>query len=375
MLQKASTMTIFSVVILLILGCLISSSDSQLIPREYELRSLLQGNTEFGHDLLASFEEFAIKYDKTYPNEGEMLYRLKVFKDRVAEAHILNEESKRLGSTATFGVTKFSELTLEEFKSQYLMTNMPPIPEEKMYPNYMEPDSSVSHLYSSKQSPPAAFDWANTTGTETPVYDQGGCGSCWAFSATENHESRYARQHNQAAQSMSVQQILDCDDPSQYGCGGGWPSQAWEYIQSQGGQDQWSCYPYVGEVQSSCNWNGGCNAGGIVSWSWIFPNDEANMLLWLWGNAPISICLDASSWNSYTGGIIMSSQCSQNTGHCVLLSGWNMNGNPSYWNVRNSWGTNWGMNGFIFLQYGANTCGMAQYSASCHTVNGRTEDW
>jgi len=363
--------------VVIILLCWFASCASQLIPTEHDLRSLLQGNNEFD-DLLASFEEFAIKYDKTYANEGEMLYRLKVFKERVAEAHISNEESKRLGSTATFGITKFSDLTVEEFRSQYLMTNMPPIPKEKMYPNYMEPFSSISHLYdtnnSSVRGPPAAFDWKDTPGTETQVYNQGGCGSCWAFSATENHESRFARQHHQHVQSMSPQQILDCDAPSQYGCNGGWPYQAWEYIQSQGGQDTWSCYPYVGGVQGSCNWNGGCNAGGIVSWSWIFPNHEGQMLSWLWGNAPISICLDASQWSSYSGGVVLSSQCARNTDHCVLLSGWNMNSNPPYWSVRNSWGTNWGMNGFILLQYGANTCGMAKYSASCHTVNGDIED-
>jgi len=235
----------------------------------------------------------------------------------------------------------------------------------------MEPYSSIAHLMnSSVNGPPAQFDWASQHGTETQVYNQGGCGSCWAFSATENHESRFARQHHQVVQSMSPQQILDCDDPSRYGCGGGWPYQAWEYIQSQGGQDTWSCYPYVGQVQGSCNWNGGCNAGGIVSWSWIFPNNEGGMLGWLWGNAPISICLDASQWSSYSGGTVLSSQCAQNMDHCVLLSGWNMNSNPPYWNVRNSWGTGWGENGFIQLQYGANTCGMAEYSASCHTVNG-----
>jgi len=92
------------------------------------------------------------------------------------------------------------------------------------------------------------------------------------------------------------------------------------------------------------------------------------MLLWLWEYGPISICLDASQWSFYTGGVVLSSECAQQTDHCVLLSGFNTNNNPPYWNVRNSWGTSWGMNGFIYLQYGANTCGMAEYPASVNTV-------
>jgi len=359
-------MKVYFVLLVVTASCL----SSKIIPKESQLRSLLEGNIEFD-ELIPSFVDFAFKFNKSYANEQEMIHRLMIFKDGVAEAKRLTERARSVGSDATYGITKFSDLTREEFKNNYLMRKMPTIPKEKMYPNNLEPESSIAHLLKDPLGPPSSFDWEQQPGTETPVYNQGSCGSCWAFSATENHESRYARQHNQAANRMSVQQILDCDAPNTYGCNGGWPYQAWEYIQSQGGQDHYGCYPYVGEVQGSCNWNGGCNAGSLVSWSWIFPNHEYEMLMWLWGNAPISICVDASQWSYYTGGTVLSSECAQQTDHCVLLSGWNMNSNPSYWNVRNSWGTDWGMSGFIHLQYGANTCGMAQYAASCHTINGQ----
>ena len=64
------------------------------------------------------------------------------------------------------------------------------------------------------------------------------------------------------------------------------------------------------------------------------------------------------------------SQCAGQTDHCVLVTGWQMSNNPPYWIVRNSWGTEWGVNGYIALAYNGNTCGMADYPASCHTVNG-----
>lgn len=80
--------------------------------------------------------------------------------------------------------------------------------------------------------------------------------------------------------------------------------------------------------------------------------------------------MDAEQWSSYNGGIVYASECGTQTDHCVLTTGYNLNSNPPYWIVRNSWGTDWGIQGYIWLQYGANTCSMAQYAASCHTVNG-----
>jgi len=347
---------------LIALLVLVVVSSSQIIKPKYDrLRTLLP---EESNETVVSFVEFAAEYNKTYPTEEEMLNRLKVFKVGVAKANQLNEESKRLGSTAVYGITKFSDMTPEEFRVNYLMPNMPPIPPEKMYPNYLEP--KIANI--SASGPPAIFDWRDHPNAVTGVYNQGQCGSCWAFSATENHESRFALQHHSNIQGMSVQQIIDCDLPTTYGCNGGWPYQAWEYIQSQGGQDALSCYPYAGKYEG-CRWNGACNAGGVVSWTWIFPHDEPQTLLWLWGNAPVSICLDASQWPYYKGGVVLGSQCATQTDHCVLLTGWNVNSNPAYWIVRNSWGTDWGYGGYIYLAYNQNTCGMAQYPASCHTCN------
>jgi len=295
-----------------------------------------------------------------------MMYRLKVFKAGVAAAKKMDEESSKLGG-ARYGITKFSDLTIEEFRDRYTMPTMPKIPHHVIHsPKYNDNNTTLSLLRSG--GPPASFDWRNHPNAVTGVYNQGSCGSCWAFSATENHESRFALQHGQNVQSLSVQQIVDCDDSSKYGCNGGWPYQAWEYIMSQGGQDKWSCYPYVGYAQG-CHWNGGCNAAGIVSWTWIDRGNEPGMLSWLWGNAPISICVDASQWIYYNGGIVLSSKCARDFDHCVLLTGWNMNTSPPSWNVRNSWGTDWGEGGYIQLQYNADTCGMSTYPASCHTCN------
>jgi len=74
-------------------------------------------------------------------------------------------------------------------------------------------------------------------------------------------------------------------------------------------------------------------------------------------SAPLSICCDAEPWQYYTGGILAASQCGLSIDHAIQLTGYSPN-SGGYWIVRNSWGASWGENGFIYLQYGQNTCGI-----------------
>jgi C1A family cysteine protease len=76
------------------------------------------------------------------------------------------------------------------------------------------------------------WDWF-TQGVCTQVYNQGQCGSCWAFSATETIESYFAIGGNTLTQ-FSMEQIVDCDTTDQ-GCNGGFPENAYKYVQSAGG--------------------------------------------------------------------------------------------------------------------------------------------
>jgi len=71
----------------------------------------------------------------------------------------------------------------------------------------------------------------------------------------------------------------------------------------------------------------------------------------------MSVCVDATLWQTYTGGVITaSSGCGTSIDHAVQATGYNADGN--YWIVRNSWGENWGENGFVWVEYGSNVCGI-----------------
>merc|ERR1712228_948669 len=76
---------------------------------------------------------------------------------------------------------------------------------------------------------------------------------------------------------------------------------------------------------------------------------------------PISVCVDAEAWQTYHHGV-MGSSCGKQLDHCVQAVGYraHSNGKKPYWIVRNSWNTDWGEDGYIFVQAGINACGIAK---------------
>ena len=86
--------------------------------------------------------------------------------------------------------------------------------------------------------------------------------------------------------------------------------------------------------------------------------DEPAMASYVSSTGPLSVCVDASQWSTYTGGIM--SSCGQVVDHCVQAVGIDIA--AKYWKIRNSWGTSWGEGGYIRLTYGSNTCNVTSDS-------------
>jgi len=300
-----------------------------------------------------SFIEFQHKYGKFYTSAEEFNYRLAVFNSNIKAAAKMQESSNE----TTFGITKFMDLTPKEFKTIILMSKMPP--RENIEGHY-NPKNATAPA-------PSSYDWRNRAGVVTPVYNQGQCGSCWAFSATENIESQWALAGH-PLESLSMQQVVSCDTTT-YGCSGGWTYLAYQYVISAGGIESYSAYPYnSGNGNTgSCEFNRGDVAATLGSWSYVTQNqNEQQMVDYLVSTGPLSICVDAAPWQYYTGGVLLASSCSTSIDHCVEAIGYNLNSNPPYWIVRNSWGADWGIAGYIYLQYGQNTCALAEVVTMSH---------
>jgi len=152
---------------------------------------------------------------------------------------------------------------------------------------------------------------------------------------------------------LSAEQITQCDSTS-YGCSGGWTENAYNYVKKAGGIELEADYPYTSYQGTTgrCSSN---SAKFVVSVSgYTTLKSESAMASYVQSTGPLSVCVDASSWSSYKGGIM--SVCGKSVDHCVQAVGVDAS---SYWKVRNSWGTSWGESGYIRLAYGSNTCAIA----------------
>lgn len=291
----------------------------------------------------AHWREFVTTYQKAYTPE-EAAVRFRIFKDTLLRIDMQNTEHP----TATFGINKFADLTPNEFSSMYLMPNFK---SGFTGANYQPVAPSVEAL-------PISFDWRDKNAV-TPVKDQGQCGSCWAFSATEEIESQWILKGN-AAVELSPQQIVDCDK-NDLGCSGGDTPTAYEYVIKAGGLEAEVVYPYKAKDQK-CHFNSTGVAVKISQWQYVVKGkNETEMQNSLYVAGPLSICVDADPWQTYQKGIL-TKKCGQDLDHCVLLVGYGVDSssNLEFWSIRNSWGTDWGEDGYIRVaRNNKNLCGVA----------------
>jgi len=297
-------------------------------------------------ELEEEFRQWMKTHNKEYASKSEYSLRFSRYMDSAKRIVQLNKNSP----SARFGHNKFSDLSPEEFRFIYLKAR----PSDHKNVTVLTPPEGFEAV--------SSFDWRSKN-VVTAVKDQGQCGSCWAFSVVENVESVWMLSKGITAPSMSAlspQQIVDCDNNDD-GCNGGDTVTAYQYVQSAGGLETNSAYPYTAE-DGNCNFQSSKVYASINGFKYATdPNNpnEATMMNNLAAWAPLSICVDASSWQNYVGGILKATQCGNQLDHCVQAVGFNTANSVPYWSVRNSWGASWGEQGYIRLEYGKNTCGCA----------------
>jgi len=296
------------------------------------------------------FSHWTTKENKQYETQEEYNQRLEIFRSNL---YLVNHYN-RLEGKPIYGITKFMDLTQEEFRERFLMPKGTiQSPKEKHVAEFVNLPNDV----------PTQFDWRDKNAV-TKVYDQGQCGSCWAFSATEAIESQWFLAGH-SLESLSPQQIVDCDKGrGDEGCNGGDTPTAYAYVISAGGMDTMKDYPYTAS-DDKCAFKADSVAAKISSWTYITKDkNETEMQQKLLAKGPLSICVDAEPWQFYVGGVI-SSFCGTDLDHCVLLTGYDdtyvdwVGQTVKIWKIRNSWGSDWGESGYIYIERDYDLCGLA----------------
>ena len=212
----------------------------------------------------------------------------------------------------------------------------------------------------------------------SPVKDQGSCGSCWAFSTTGALEG-VMRFNNYSVERLSEQELVDCSTEN-YGCGGGLMHLAFDYIISNKGISSNLKYPYTARdgdcrcldfSEKNCNSEScdcdnescDCNSNenlvneqvigsNITDYWFTIPRSISDIMASL-KYSPISIALDASKFEFrfYGSGVIdIPSNESNTINHAVLLTGYDFDEEGPYWIIQNSWGKDWGDNGYAKIR-------------------------
>ncbi|CAF2077694.1 hypothetical protein HID58_043694 [Brassica napus] len=285
------------------------------------------------------YEQWLVENGKNYINGlGEKERRFKIFSDNLK---FIDEHNSVPNRSYEVGLTRFADLTKEEFRGTYLGSKIE-----------MTRGSVVGerYLYKEGDDLPDHVDWREK-GAVGPVKNQGYCSSGWAFSAIGAVESINQITTGELL-SLSVQELIDCDRYFNYGCNGGFMNMAFKYIMEKGGIETDKYYPYTAIDRSRCksNKNKNTRVGTIDGYEDVPRGDEMSLKKAV-SHQPVSAAIyaDGVAFRHYKGGVF-NVTCGIGMTQAVIVVGYGSSQGKDYWIIRNSWGINWGEGGYMKLQ-------------------------
>ena len=155
------------------------------------------------------FQAWANVFEKSYGSAEEATAAEAVYHENVEFIAAHNGEADAGAQNFRLGVNQFTDMTRDQWRSFALSPT----------PMQVKPESerNVAILPAATAD---AVDW-RTKGAVTPVKNQGGCGSCWAFSTVGSTEGVYQIATGEL-RSLSEEQLVDCSQKfGNNGCKGG----------------------------------------------------------------------------------------------------------------------------------------------------------
>ncbi|XP_028761735.1 senescence-specific cysteine protease SAG39-like [Neltuma alba] len=319
----------------LLLGMMVSQATS---------RTLQEASMQKRH------EQWMARYGKVYSDPQEKEKRFNIFKQNVEYIEGINSAGTR---PHKLGINQFADLTNEEFTAS-----------RNRFKGHMRSSikKTPSFRYENVSDVPSSVDWRKQ-GAVTPIKNQGDCGCCWAFSAVAATEG-ITKLSTGKLISLSEQELVDCDTKGvDQGCEGGLMDDAFKFIMQNHGLNSEVNYPYKG-VDGACNAKGEANHVATIKGYEDVPANNEQALQKAVANQPVSVAIDASGsdFQFYSSGIFTGS-CGTELDHGVTAIGYGVSDDTEYWLVKNSWGTEWGEEGYIRMKRNVDAkeglCGIA----------------
>jgi len=209
-----------------------------------------------------------------------------------------------------------------------------------------------------------SFSWPDLDKV-TPIRDQRLCGSCWAFAAMASFESSALYHNNLDYEQVgpvadgSEQQMVSCSGAGS--CSGGWYAPVFEYMAKDGVLLE-RFLPYEAK-DSSCPTSTNqipkikAETWGIVDETKDIPN-VSDLKQALCDHGPLAVAVTVTPlFQAYKGGVFNEFDSSR-VNHAVNIVGWDdTKGSEGAWLMKNSWGSDWGENGYMWIAYGSNNIG------------------
>ncbi|XP_057794997.1 senescence-specific cysteine protease SAG39-like [Salvia miltiorrhiza] len=300
--------------------------------------------------MFVKHKQWMAQHGRYYKNEEEKVKRFKIFKENVQHIESFNREGSH---TYKLRINKFADLTNEEFLAKY---------GGNLKPSFsMIPSNQSSFEYGNVKDVPPSLDWRDHNAV-TPVQNQGQCGCCWAFTAVAAIEGIEAIRSGELTP-LSEQHILDCNYGHE-GCQGGRMDHAFDFVAKNGGLASDTDYPYTG-TQGACAINKPSSLSSRITGFVFVPNNDEAALLAAVANQPVSVAIDPKLFQFYHSGVL-TGECGTNLTHAVTVVGYGESEDGvKFWLVKNSWGAEWGDNGYVKVQRNVDAkegmCGIAMF--------------
>jgi len=227
---------------------------------------------------------------------------------------------------------------------------------------------------------PKQWDWRNVGGKSFigPVSNQGACGSCYSVAVSEMISARMRIVANDPTlPRTSPDRVLKCAMYAQ-GCAGGFPYLASKYLQDFGSVDE-QAQPYTDE-------DGSCPAGVKVSsrnhgykyvGGYYGACGERAMMRELFDHGPIVVGFEVGmGFNTYHQGIFHATEGLpeknhwERVNHAVVIIGYGTENGVDFWTVKNSWGPDWGENGFFRIRRGDDNLNIEHMAVAAYPTIG-----